>query len=552
MPRQEVVQRALVTALLACVIVFGIALRLQDPLSTRALGAEDPYTHVVFTKEWSEQGYFADSFHLGTDMYPPGMHAWLAGFVPFTGIPLHEFARIAPAFFGGLAVLGMFVLGQRLGGPAAGLAAAFLTAIMPEHIFRSELLFPTSFDLALLPLWLVAFHVACHAGERAHRVAGAALFLGMSVPLAVMHPWAVPLFAVPLAAYALLRVMRGQAERASLRWAAGMLVPAVAFALAFRWRASDTGFADFFAKLPGLSWTLGVHLPGPVLFVVLLAVLGAVAFVLVVALERAPALPRLAGIALGVALLACVPILVRAPPPSVNYPDMLGWVAIGLALAGYAVALVRPSAVGDMGIAVSAWLLPLTALNVFHSEFWPQRTVAYLTIGVALLAAALAREAAALPQRFARSQGSRATMGTVALLALALVFAGSAVAQPPHAYKWYRLYHEPEYEGFEEIAKILDQDPTSRVFVYTWQPALMVKTLSDPEHVWYGPKFFNSAGERATYLTKIEGHAYVLVDKHTRDAQAAGKADLGFLQDGRYHLVYQSEGGGVKLFEVDK
>ena len=546
--RRQAFEGALVWVLLASVVVFGTVLRLQDPLSTRALAAEDPWSHVVFTKEWAGQGYFADSFQMGTEMYPPGMHAWLAAFVPFTGIDLHEFARIAPAFFGALAVLGMFVLGQRLGGPVAGLAAAFATAVMPEHIFRTELLFPTAFDLALLPLWMLGFHMAIH-GQRA---AGIGLFALGVVPLAVMHPWVVPLFAVPLAFYAALRAFRGAIPRSELWTGAGLLVPSIAFAMAFRWDESDTGFADFLAHVPGFGWAATAQIPGPLLFMGLLVGLGTIAAAIVWLAQVAPTLPRFAGIAFGVSLLALVPLLTRNLPPDVNYLDMIGPVTIGLALAGFALAVVRPSALGDLAIVISLWLFPLTAVNLFDSPFWPQRTVAYLCVGVALLAGAALAQVPALAARLARTDGARARMGTVALVAVGLALAGSAVASPPDTYTWYRLYNDQDFEGFEHVGAILDKDPASRIFVYTWQPALLVKAVTEPEHVWYGSKSFQDGAARSTNIDNVDGRVYFLVDKHTTRAAEQGKANLGFLEGSKYHLVYESPGGGVKLYEVDK
>lgn len=554
MPSQHRVEPWLVAALLGILVVWGVALRLSDPLSTRALAAEDPYTHIVFTREWMDQGYFADSWHLGTSMYPPGMHAFVGAFAAISGVSLYHFARLAPAILGGLAILGTYALASRLSDRAGGLAAAFLVAIMPEHIFRSELLFPTAFDLALLPLWLLAF-VMMLEGDR---VPGATLFAASSIPLAIMHPWAVPLLGGPLAIYAALRAIRvNDTLRATSRALAlpiGLLVAGTAFAMAFRWQESDTGFADFLGKLPGLAAAARVDIPGPVVFAILLPLLGLVAaacvgFVALVASLRLPRAMRLvASVATGAGLLALLYPLTRSLPLDVDYGEMLGPIALATSLVGFGLAFVRPTKLGDLGVALALVLFPLTALDLFGSPFWPQRTVAYLAIGVGLLGANVAAHLYEARALAFRSERARSAAAPATLVALALVAAGAATAMPVDTYQWYRLYEEDEFRGFERAADVIDDAGASKVFVFAWQPALMVKTLADPDHVWYSPGFFSDGGTRATQLDEAPRPAYVLVDSFTEQAAKQGKASLGFLRDGsQYRLVLDE---GIKLYEV--
>lgn len=553
MQRQPIGQTVLVGILLASTIVLGIALRLEDPLRTQALGAEDPFSHLVFMKEWLKQGYFADAFHMGTEMYPPGMHAFVMAFVPYAGVEFYDFARIAPAVFGGLAILGMYVLASRLAGAVAGLGAAFITAIMPEHIFRSELFFPTTFDLALLPIWLLAFHFALE-GER---IAGSVLFLGASIPLAIMHPWLVPLFAAPLGLYAALRALRTDAR--PFAPAVCLLALPVAFAMSFRWETSDTGFADFLGHLPGMAWLAQIEVRGILLFLILLVILGALAAVgaALVALASRIRLPRAARIvvsALAAAgLLLLVPLLTRDPPRDVNYVHMLGVVALTLALAGAALAFVRPTTLGDLALSIVIFLLPLTALNIFDSPYWPQRTVAFLSVGIALLAGSTLGHVHGVIERFAPEGRARSIVAPAALVALALCVAGtSAATGGGSTYPWYRMYNDDQLVGFENAAWILGQHEGSRVFLYTWQPALLIKVYTDPEKVWYSPDFFRDAAERAEKIERVHGTAYVLVDKHTQRAADQGKADLAFLDEPRYEVVYESADGGILLYEVSR
>lgn len=554
MRRRDILEPALVALLLAAIVAYGVALRLDDPLSTRALAAEDPYTHVVLIEEWTSAGAFGDSVHLATAMYPPGMHAFVGAFVPFTGIELHAFARLAPPFLAALGILGTFALGERLGGRVAGLAAAFVTATLPEHIFRSELFFPTAFDLALLPAWILAFHMAL----RDHPRAGAVLFVGTSVPLALMHPWVVPLFAAPLALFAAIGAWRSLTPARGIARAGALLAGPVAFAMAFRWDTSDTGFADFAAHVPGLAWLAATPIPAPVVFLGVALVLAALIALAAGVIHLARRVPRPPGarwlpIAVGAALLVAIPFLARDPPQDVSYNDMLGGLAILLALAGFALAFARPTPLGELGACLGVVLYPLTTLDLFDSPYWPQRTVAYLAVGVALLAAnALAHAAHGAAWLLSRAPRTRAVAGPASMAALALVLVGTSVAVPADTYAWYRMYDEDDFEAFEEIAAQLANDPASKVYVYTWQPALLVKALAGPEHVWYSPGFFNDGATRERQLDDAHGAVYVLVDKHTTRADEAGKIDLAFLGADRYHIVAGTPDMAVRLYEVER
>lgn len=564
----------LALAALVVIVAVGVHLRLQDPLSTRIIGAEDPYSHVVFTKESLDEGAFGDSFHLGTTMYPPGLHALLGAIVPASGIDFHEFARFVPVVFGAIAIVGTYVLGARLGGHAAGLAAALVTAVMPEHVFRTDLLFPTALDLALLPAFLLSIILVWESAReergflpRCAQTWGAiVLFAVFAVPLTFTHPWVVPLFLGPAAVFLALRALRESVDaRAALRSLvvpAALAVLAVAFSMAFRWDESDTGFADFFALLPGLRVLSTLDLPGPVLFLALCAALGAIAAgaVLLVGLVarhrgRVAGMTRLGlAAALALALVALAFFLgMRELPPDVSYVDMLGRAAIGLALLGVVLAVVRPSTLGDLALCISIPLFPLTAVNVFDSPFWPQRTVAYLCVGVALLAGVVGERIhnGALALLSARRPREHRTLGPAVLAASVLLLAGTVVAQPAPTYEWYRLYDDEHYDAFRHTVDLLAEDPEARIVTHDWQPALMVKALGDPNSVWYSPDFFKSESERRKVLDGIHGPAYVVVDKYLLKDAAKGKYDLGFLQgkkpihetdDGKFRLYLLKEG----------
>ena len=582
-------------ALLALVVAHGVQLRLKDPLSSPVLGAEDPYSHIVFTKESVDEGSFGYSTHLGTSMYPPGMHALLGILVPLSGIGWHEFARFVPIAFGALAIVAIYVLAARLAGRretdeggrsvfvphyAAGLAAATVTAIMPEHVFRTNLLFPTALDLALLPAFLLAFVYAFEVSRaedrvlprNAHAWGVYALLLLFAIPLAFAHPWVVPLFLAPAAAYAALRVLReettvGRATRALLP-PAGLAVLGTAFAMAFRWDESDTGFSDFFSHLPGVGVLGSVDMPGPVLFTFLVVVLGCIACAAIVGMALLVSirarLPRAVRVGVGVVvaagLLALLALLVAGElPHQVHYPHMLGYAAIALALGGLVVACVLPTRLGDLALAVSIFLFPLTAINLFDSQFWPQRTVAYLCVGVALLAATLVVALHDGARRLATPRGEtaprreRALVGPALLVGAFLLVAGTAAALPASTYKWYRLYNAEHFEGFQEIVERLEEDPESRVITHGWQPALLVKALGDPNFVYYSPNSFKEAdgeAKREKALKAIQGPAYLLVDKYLLREVEKGKMTIDFLEG--QEPVYQTADGKLRLYCLEE
>lgn len=557
------------TVLLCGILAFAAVLRLEEPLRSPALAAEDPYTHVVFAKEIMDRGAFGDSRNLGTTMYPPGLHALMVVLGPWTGFGVYEFARFAPVAFGLLAVLGTYLLAARLGGALAGLVAAFAVAVMPEHVFRTNLMFPTALDLAIIPAWLLAFHLACHPGGKdgladpAPRRGAIFLFAAMTPALAFTHPWVVPLFAAPAGVYVAMRVVRAgggflvAARRLALP--AVLLVLACAFAMASRWDESDTGFADFMAHVGPLAPLANLQLPAPLLFILLMGILSlaaapAVALAAALATLRAPRVLRIVlGAVAAIALVSGALFLgmARELPLHVDYRYMLGPVPVTLALAGLALALVRPTPLGDLGLALGLVLYPLTAINFFDSEFWPERTVVYLSVGVALLAGSAVGAGGTRLLRFARTPARRRALAPVGLAAALLLVAGATLAEPAPTYPWYRLYDDASFAGLQEAAERVGSEEGARVFVQTWQPALVVRALGDTDVVWFSPEFFKDGGAREKQIGQVEGPIYVVVDKHTLKNVDKGKASLGFLEDDRFEVVHETEDGKFRLYRME-
>lgn len=561
--RQVRILEVLVPVLLLVIVGFGVWLRVQEPASSPVIGAEDPYTHLVFTKEALARGWFGDSQWLGTAMYPPGLHALGGALATDSGTSLYAWTLWSPIAFGALAIVGMYALGARLGGPVAGLVAAFLVAIMPEHVFRTELYFPTALDLAILPAYMLAFVLANGAEASSGQRAGAAvLFAILTAALAFTHPWAVPLFLVPCALWLALRVLRaGQpfdigARR--LAWGAGMAVLGVSFAFASRWDHTESGFATFLDHLGPFAALARLSLPAPTLFVVFVLALGTLAIPCVlVGAYLGAARPRVhPAFRFGVAAIVALACLAAAwtlgrgrLPQDVSYVYMLGELAIVLALGGLVAACLRPTSVGDLALATSVVLFPLTALDVFGSPFWPQRTVVYLGLGVALLGATLvvALHDALLDLRPLRAPATRRWVAPVALLAAVLLVAGAAQAAPQHAYSWYRLYTDQEFGAIQKTADMLESTPGSHVIVYSWQAPLFLKALGmDNEKAQYCPKCFRDGGVRASTLSNLHGPVYVIGDKYLDKDVAKGKADASWLDGAKVVL----SAGNWRVYQV--
>lgn len=576
--RKEAGGALLVLALLAGVVAIGVWLRLEDPLSSPAIGAEDPYTHVVFVKEHIRRGYFDDVSALGTSLYPPGMHAFAGLFAPAVGVSHYDFARFSPAFFGALSIVGMALLAWRLGGPAAALATGLLVAVIPEHVARTSLFFPTMVDLALLPAFFYLFLLACDG----RRVA-IPLALAVTVALAYTHPWIVPLAAGISALYVFLRVLRGapvlpradgapgdgaptsfHAAVSRLALPAGLTAVLVAAGAVTRWDHGNTGFVEFLRDIGPLAALASLDMPVPALFVVLALVLASVAAV-GVALGAAVAfgvarIPRAARVwgawLLGGAAALLAWSMAQTPPVHVYYDAMLGAVPIALALLGVVLAFGRPTALGDLALALAGVMFPFTSIQVFEtvfdSEYWPSRAVVYLALGVALLGGVAAAYAAEEAARLVSARRASRWAAPAATLVTVMLVAGAVAAAPERHEPWYRLYSDEHFELFEETAAMMEADPKMRVVVASWQPGLILKALADPYQVRYGPKYYNMTDGRTKIVDEVpDDRLYVLVDPFLIERMEQDPTvDLSFLDQG-YTLVKRSSDDAWRLYRLE-
>jgi hypothetical protein len=322
--------------------------------------------------------------------YPPGFPALLAPFALLGPKAFVAFARWGPPFLGVVEVLGVWLLVERRLGAWPALAGGLLVALMPENVFRTDLLFPTALDLALLPF---VFHATLRASEGSRNALLATL--GLVALLLVCHPWVVALLVPTLAAFTIVLVARRQRRRA---------VPLAA--------ATATGGVALFAALAFLPGTW----------------------------NPAPSLLRHAGPRL-VALVAS-PASLFPLPVFVNPPAMLTWAALGLALVGAVRVLVTRQRLGFLALLWTALLLPLTLVDWFGVWFIPHRTVVYVSLGVAVLGAhAVEWLVSVAPRRL------RAPAGVAACAVVAILLLPSAAAVHP----WYRIVDDHDAQAWADL-----------------------------------------------------------------------------------------------------
>lgn len=451
---------------LVAILVLALALRLREPLSSPIVGAEDPYLHM--SKTWDlVQG---KGWHHG---YPPGFQVLLAPFALLGPQAFYLAARFLPPLLGVAESLGLYLLARSRLGEGGALAAALLGAVMPENVFRTDLLFPTALDLAALPFLLL---LALRASEGSRRALVGAV--ATVAALLVIHPWVVALVVPTLALFLAVLALQGRRD----------LWPMAAAVL-----AGLAGLVVMFGFVPG-TWN-----PAPQVY--------------------RHALPRLWGLLRDPSSLFPLPVYV-------DLPGMLTVPALVLAGAGAALAFARPSRLALLALLWSMLLLPLTLVDWLDVWFIPHRSVAYLSLGVALLAG-LAVDAVlrAAPGRW----HAPAAAGALGVLLL-LTFPAAAATQP-----WYRLYDEDDYAAWEA----LDARETPYVVAGSWQAAEGYRAMTGRDAV-YNPTFFEKADVRSAMLADHPG-LVVLVDKYARE----NGHPRGFL-DGWKKI---GEWGDVKAYE---
>ncbi len=427
---------------LALVMVLALALRLKDPLSTPIIGAEDPYVHMERTWDLIQHGVLPED-------YPPGFAFLLAPFALLGTDGFYWVTRFVPPFFAVVEVLGVFYLCRYSLGENAALGGAFVVAIMPENIFRTSLMFPTALSLALLPfLALLAFRSM--EGRRSSQWA----LLGLGLFMLSVHPWVIALAVPPLLLFWFL-----SADGNRVKVAVGSLLVAGIL-------------VGLFSYLPG-TW------------------------------NPFPSLAQ--NVQENLAIIAANPSSLWTDMPRfVDLPYMLTVPVLILGCLGAGVALVRRTRVGLFALSWTILLLPLVLVDWFDKWFISHRTVAFLSLGFALLSACFfAGLGWALPER----GKTRQVVGVV--LGLALIVSTVPAAAGTHT--WYRLYDEDDYATWQTVEA---EDP-SVVVTASWQTHAGYRALTgEPVHHYW--LFFHDEGARQSYIDE-NPDLIVIYDEGTAD-----------------------------------
>ncbi len=376
------------------------------------MGAEDPYGHMERTWDLVQGTAPTD--------YPPGLMLLLAPFTALGPANFYQVARFLPSLFGLSLAVGTFFLCRRTMHPAGALSAAALVAVMPEAIRRTNLLFPTAVDLAILP-WFFLLVLRASDGSRA-AWAGVG---GCILAILLFHPWALALLAPPLVLFALIVLMKNHRP-----WQAVV--------------AGAVGLAAF-----GLLVGFGLRVGSPGEF------------------QVAGVLPKMAS-------LLSNPGSLWPLPPYVDLPWMLTVPALVLAILGAGVALVRRTRFSLLALLLTALLLPIVLVDWFGVWYLPHRTVAYFAIGIAMLCGLAVSEAARIVcEARPRWQGRTSTAAVAAVLLLTLP---TALAMPP----WYRLFGPSELEAWDAI----EDRNAPLVVAGSWQARVGYRALTGEAAVY--------------------------------------------------------------------
>lgn len=146
---------------LAAVLLIALGLRIAFAVEPQRPQEPDSIGYARIAKNLAAGRGFQEGggrTHLQEPSnYSPGLPLLVAGIYELTGGPHLELARIVLALLGSLAALFAFLIGSRLSGPGAGLAAAAVTAGYPALLQYQGMLMTEPLAVTLLAGGLLAF-----------------------------------------------------------------------------------------------------------------------------------------------------------------------------------------------------------------------------------------------------------------------------------------------------------------------------------------------------------------------------------------------------------
>lgn len=510
------------------IVALGTVLRLADPLSSNVIPAEDPYTHMALVREHLRQGEL-DPLYTNGDLYPPGIHAFLAAVWVYTGLDLYAIFLFGPVVMGAIGIIGMALLLWRFVGVAASIVGSLAYAVAPEVIFRTTMMSPTAIDLGLLPFFLFALMQVATG-----RIRWLAVALPVAAFLVFLHPWLLGLLCLMGVAFAILSLLQSPRPNSTtavttggLLAAASVLAAAMAGVLSTCGGYCGPGFQDV---LPVAAFGTVVSVG---LFIASAVLLGVSAFsrgrLRTIMDARLPSLPHAPPIAISVLLVGAFAAMTyvawtRGFPEYVDLPRMFGWPILLLAAIGLAVVPFRSNPLANAAASLAIATFPLVVFNPMDSPFWPHRTAVFLGIGLILLAGVAVQAlgaAATLAARHIRwpSASPRPSNRAFALTAFAAILvpaalAGTVYGATPDGYEggWYRLYRPCEQDAFKAIAAQADLEPKMIVVTGSWQGKVVLGALaSDTSRIWMSTGFYTDASVRQRIIDEQAPRHPILV-----------------------------------------
>ena len=242
----------LVLVALAAIVVLGLALRVEsalEPLDVR------PGTDSAVYASVAEQLYEHQRFALPGASSPydwsPGAPLFYAGIYYLTGGVHPGAVRLVVALLGALTIVLVYLIGRRLAGPVAGLAAAGLFAIYPVTIFFTGKLMSEPLATLTLAGAVLSFFWAGDRGRHWAAWAVPGVFLGLTA-------FARPEYLAFVVVFGLLALIRGRLR--------GAAILVVAFTLTVApWTAHVSSAEGRFVPIStggGKALFIGTYLPG--------------------------------------------------------------------------------------------------------------------------------------------------------------------------------------------------------------------------------------------------------------------------------------------------
>ena len=242
----------LVLVTLAAIVVLGLALRVEsalEPLDVR------PGTDSAVYASVAEQLYEHQRFALPGASSPydwsPGAPLFYAGIYYLTGGVHPGAVRLLVALLGALTIVLVYLIGRRLAGPIAGLAAAGLFAIYPVTIFFTGKLMSEPLATLTLAGAVLSFFWAGDRGRHWAAWAAPGVLLGLTA-------FARPEYLAFVVVFGLLALIRGRLR--------GAAILVVAFTLTVApWTAHVSSAEGRFVPIStggGKALFIGTYLPG--------------------------------------------------------------------------------------------------------------------------------------------------------------------------------------------------------------------------------------------------------------------------------------------------